>query len=79
MGGEQPGAVEENCLTQNILLSVADSVATIIFNRPKVMNALDWDMIVRFREVCEEVRRTEAVRHLLKSTSRRLPENNRGG
>lgn len=52
-------------MTQNILLSVAGSVATITFNRPKVMNALDWDMIVRFREVCEEVRRMEAVRAVL--------------
>lgn len=52
-------------MTQNILLSVADSVATIIFNRPRVMNALDWDMIVRFREVCEEVRHMEKVRAVL--------------
>ncbi|MGH8751473.1 MAG: enoyl-CoA hydratase/isomerase family protein [Burkholderiales bacterium] len=52
-------------MTQNILLAVADNIATITFNRPEVMNALDWDSIVRFREVCEEVQRMDAVRAVL--------------
>jgi 2-(1,2-epoxy-1,2-dihydrophenyl)acetyl-CoA isomerase len=47
---------------QKILLEVQSAVATITFNRPEVMNALDWDMIVRLREVCEEVERDERAR-----------------
>ncbi|MGH8718616.1 MAG: enoyl-CoA hydratase/isomerase family protein [Burkholderiales bacterium] len=47
---------------QKILLEVGNAVATIMFNRPEVMNALDWDMIVRLREVCEEVQRDDGVR-----------------
>lgn len=47
---------------QKILLEVQNAVATITFNRPEVMNALDWDMIVRLREVCEEVERDNVSR-----------------
>ncbi|MGH8728390.1 MAG: enoyl-CoA hydratase/isomerase family protein [Burkholderiales bacterium] len=47
---------------QKILLEVQSAVATITFNRPEVMNALDWDMIVRLREVCEEVERDNGSR-----------------
>lgn len=47
---------------QKILLEVGSAVAMITFNRPEVMNALDWDMIVRLREVCEEVQRDDGVR-----------------
>jgi 2-(1,2-epoxy-1,2-dihydrophenyl)acetyl-CoA isomerase len=47
---------------QKILLEVEGAVATITFNRPEVMNALDWDMIVRLREVCEEAQRNDGAR-----------------
>lgn len=36
-----------------ILYAVADGIATITFNRPRVMNALDPATIVEFRAVCE--------------------------
>jgi 2-(1,2-epoxy-1,2-dihydrophenyl)acetyl-CoA isomerase len=37
-------------------------VATITLNRPQVMNALNADMIMRLRAVCEEARDDQAVR-----------------
>src|SRR4026209_610376 len=42
--------------------ALADGVATITLNRPQVMNALDADMIMRLRAVCEEARDDQAVR-----------------
>lgn len=38
-----------------ILYAVADGVATITFNRPRVMNALDSETIAAFRVACERV------------------------
>jgi 2-(1,2-epoxy-1,2-dihydrophenyl)acetyl-CoA isomerase len=52
-------------MMQTILLSVADGIATITFNRPRVMNALDWNMIVRFKEACQDVKRMDSVRAVL--------------
>ncbi len=49
-------------MSDTILYSVADSVATITLNRPRVMNALEQTMILRLREVCETVERDAAVR-----------------
>ena len=49
-------------MSDTVLYSVADSVATITLNRPRVMNALEGTMIRRLREVCEEVERDPAVR-----------------
>ena len=45
-----------------ILYDVADGIATITFNRPKVMNALDADTIVRFRALCERAAQDDAAR-----------------
>ena len=42
--------------------AVAGSVATITFNRPQVMNALDAGMIVALRAACERARDDAAVR-----------------
>ena len=35
------------------MYGVADGIATVTFNRPRVMNALDPATIVAFRAVCE--------------------------
>jgi len=49
-------------MSDSILYSVADGVATITLNRPRIMNALDGEMIRGLRAVCEEVERDAAVR-----------------
>lgn len=45
-----------------MLYAVADGIATLTFNRPKVMNALDPDSIVAFRDVCERAEQDAAAR-----------------
>lgn len=40
-------------MSDTVIYSVADGVATILFNRPAVMNALDARMIVQLREAAE--------------------------
>ncbi len=40
-------------MSDSVQYSVADGVATILLNRPKVMNALDAGMIVQLREAAE--------------------------
>ncbi len=40
-------------MSNSILYSLSEGVATITFNRPAVMNALDADMIRAFRTNCE--------------------------
>jgi 2-(1,2-epoxy-1,2-dihydrophenyl)acetyl-CoA isomerase len=49
-------------MSDSILYAVADGVATITLNRPRVMNALDGEMIRGLRAACEEVERDAAVR-----------------
>ena len=49
-------------MSETLLYSVTDSIATITLNRPQVMNALDAEMIVRLRAVCERARDDAAVR-----------------
>jgi 2-(1,2-epoxy-1,2-dihydrophenyl)acetyl-CoA isomerase len=49
-------------MSDSVLYSVSDSVATITLNRPQVMNALDGEMIRGLRAVCEEVERDAGVR-----------------
>lgn len=49
-------------MSDSILYSVADGIATITLNRPQVMNALDAGMIRRLREAAERVERETAVR-----------------
>jgi len=46
----------------SVLLTVESGVATLAFNRPQVLNAMDADMMIRFRAVAEEVERDPAVR-----------------
>jgi 2-(1,2-epoxy-1,2-dihydrophenyl)acetyl-CoA isomerase len=45
-----------------ILYAVADGIATITFNRPRAMNALDPPTIRRFRAVCEQLESDTAAR-----------------
>jgi 2-(1,2-epoxy-1,2-dihydrophenyl)acetyl-CoA isomerase len=45
-----------------VLYSVADSVATITLNRPAVMNALDAAMIAELRAVCERAEQDASAR-----------------
>ena len=40
-------------MSERMLYTVTDGIATITFNRPQVMNALDPETIVAFRAVCE--------------------------
>lgn len=40
-------------MSERVLYAVNDGVATLTFNRPAVMNALDADMIRGFRAACE--------------------------
>ena len=49
-------------MSDSVLYSVADSVATITLNRPQVMNALDAATIRRLRESAEQVEREAGVR-----------------
>ncbi len=47
---------------QNILVEKADGVATITFNRPKVLNALNNQTLVELSSALDEVRADDAVR-----------------
>jgi len=49
-------------MSDNVLYDVADGVATITLNRPRVMNALDAAMIVQLRAACERADRDESAR-----------------
>lgn len=52
-------------MNENVLYDLADGVATITFNRPQVMNALDATMIVRLREACEQAEHDDRARVIL--------------
>jgi 2-(1,2-epoxy-1,2-dihydrophenyl)acetyl-CoA isomerase len=49
-------------MSDTVLYSVADGVATILLNRPQVMNALDPAMIVALREAAERAEHDAAAR-----------------
>ncbi len=49
-------------MSENILYAAADGIATITFNRPQVMNALDPDTIRAFPAVCERAANDAQVR-----------------
>lgn len=52
-------------MSETLLYATAAGVATITFNRPQVMNALDAGMIARLREVCEQARDDVTVRAIV--------------
>jgi 2-(1,2-epoxy-1,2-dihydrophenyl)acetyl-CoA isomerase len=49
-------------MTQSVLLNVEAGVATLSFNRPQVMNAMDGEMMIQFRAAAELLQRDDAVR-----------------
>ncbi len=49
-------------MSETLLYSMVGSVATITLNRPRVMNALDRETIVRLREACVQARDDATVR-----------------
>lgn len=49
-------------MSESILYDVTGGIATITFNRPRVMNALDLQTIVQFRAVCERAQSDAAAR-----------------
>jgi 2-(1,2-epoxy-1,2-dihydrophenyl)acetyl-CoA isomerase len=49
-------------MSRSILLDVQDGVATLSFNRPQVLNAMDADMMIEFRAAAELVERDDSVR-----------------
>ena len=49
-------------MTQSILVAKADGIAELAFNRPRLFNALDAEMIVAFREHCEALAADGEVR-----------------
>lgn len=49
-------------MSETVLYAARDGVASITFNRPQVMNALDAEMLTTLRETCERAARDSAVR-----------------
>jgi 2-(1,2-epoxy-1,2-dihydrophenyl)acetyl-CoA isomerase len=49
-------------MTDAVMYAPADGIATITFNRPRVMNALDAESITAFRDACERAASDTAVR-----------------
>jgi 2-(1,2-epoxy-1,2-dihydrophenyl)acetyl-CoA isomerase len=49
-------------MSDGVLYSVAEGVATITLNRPQVLNALDAQMIVQLRAACERAEHEAAAR-----------------
>ena len=49
-------------MSDAVLYAVQGGVASITFNRPEVLNALDAGMIARLRDACERAERQEGVR-----------------
>jgi 2-(1,2-epoxy-1,2-dihydrophenyl)acetyl-CoA isomerase len=49
-------------MSASILLAVEGGIATLTFNRPQVMNAMDGDMMIELRAAAELVERDRAVR-----------------
>jgi 2-(1,2-epoxy-1,2-dihydrophenyl)acetyl-CoA isomerase len=52
-------------VSESILYAVTDGIATITFNRPHVMNALDPATIVQFRAICERAEHDAEARVLV--------------
>ncbi|MFG1463097.1 enoyl-CoA hydratase-related protein [Xanthobacter sp. DSM 24535] len=53
--------------SQSILLSVTDGIARLRFNRPQVLNALNEEMIVAFRDAARTIAADDTVRAVVLS------------
>lgn len=49
-------------MSNTVLYSLANGVATIALNRPHVLNALDWEMIHQLRQAVQRAERDAAAR-----------------
>jgi 2-(1,2-epoxy-1,2-dihydrophenyl)acetyl-CoA isomerase len=49
-------------VSELVLLTVDEGVATLSFNRPQVFNAMDAEMMIQFRAAAEQVQRDSTVR-----------------
>ena len=47
---------------QTVLCEISDSIATVTLNRPKALNSLDGDLIMRAREIFTELEADSSVR-----------------
>ena len=52
-------------MTQSVLLAIEAGVATIAFNRPEVFNAMDGEMMIRFRAAAELAQKDPAIRAIV--------------
>lgn len=52
-------------MSDSVRLEVAAGIATIVLNRPQVMNAMDGAMMARLREVAEQVQEDAEVRAVI--------------
>ncbi|MCX7679650.1 MAG: enoyl-CoA hydratase-related protein [Spirochaetes bacterium] len=50
---------------QNIILSIKDGIAYLILNKPKVLNALSWEMIQEIKHAAENECRRDEVRAVI--------------
>ena len=50
-------------MSETVKLSVANGVATIVLNRPHVMNAMDGEMMQQLRPIAEAVEKEASGRH----------------
>ncbi len=50
---------------QNLLFDVKEAVATITFNRPKALNALNVDLLKEFSQVLDEILQNEGIKVLI--------------
>ena len=55
---------------ENLELSIADGVARLTVNRPKVMNALDAETLGEMADVFEHCQQNESVRALVVTGSK---------
>src|SRR5437762_11599824 len=49
----------------DFLYEVSDGIATVMFNRPEVLNALTFEVYAQFRDLLEELRYEDAVKVLI--------------
>lgn len=49
----------------NLALGIAEGIARITLNRPKVLNALNWDLVTELEDAAMKVRRDDSVRVLV--------------